>query len=260
MFFNFWHVLAWFLTNLKQRLDQGQLRPTKAHKNSKTLRSIHPHSCCQRSFLFHQRKSVAPPSSPAWAFSKLHQQAAWTFKQARACLKKNSSPALMSKIFEYTKHGYLRYLAHDSTKNVDFYMVLLTFYIIFQEHQECNVQNTPSTINFFHNTTNTTGVLAAHLVLTPFLQLELKNRDQAVLNSKQGHVVKVCQFTLFHTFSENMWGTGGHWIIVSQVKSTNLTLKKKRNRCSTRWTAQFLGALRPKCLGKWTAATLFSQI
>lgn len=158
----------------------------------------------------------------------------------------------MSKIFEYLYFNKTRLFAIFGARlnqKCWFYMVLLTFYIIFQEHQECNMQNTPSTINFFHNTTNTTGVLAAHLVLTPFLQLELKNRDQAVLNSKQGHVVTVCQFIIKNVRD---WGSLNNCFPSKEHQSH--PWKKKRNRCSTRWTAQFLGALRPKCLGKWTAA------
>ena len=40
MFFNFWHVLAWFLTNLKQRLDQGQLRPTNQGSQKSQIPSV----------------------------------------------------------------------------------------------------------------------------------------------------------------------------------------------------------------------------
>lgn len=132
MFFNFWHVLAWFLTNLKQRLDQGQLRPTKAHKNTPPQTSVNSSTHLLPTQLF--VPSTQECGTTEFTSLGIFQtpSASGLDLQAGPCLLKKKLRVLhlcrrFLNTYTSTKHGYLRYLAHDSTKNVDFYMVFLPF-------------------------------------------------------------------------------------------------------------------------------------
>ena len=190
MFFNFSHLLAWFLTNLKHsaRAATHQGSQNSLHFGQSVNTPVA--NTCEKVGTLESAAFCFIKAPGRWSGVRLISKRG-TWKSGPVPYEQNST-APISKIFGY--------LLQQNTVICDICRTtqpkMLTFSMVFLP-----LSNNNDFLHCFARTHRTKHSLK-HLVLTPFLQLELKNRDPSCLELK----ARTCsQSMTIHIISHILW-------------------------------------------------------